>query len=1517
MRAVINLACAAIMTALAIQAASAGPLALRDSPIFMAESVPPLNMLVMGRDHKLYYEAYNDFTDIDGDNRIDTDFKPAIEYFGYFDPKTCYTYNGSRFEPAAHSENGKCKQQWSGRWLNWATTSRMDALRKVLYGGYRSTDSENGETVLERAFIPQDAHGWVKEYISYDVNGYYIRDYAPYSQPEESSTHLFGSTTLLGTTEPVLRVLKNQHTERCTKDKWGRWDCTSKNRLRAWNWASIERPVIGNTVVLGINSSGSEIRAEPLGTTESFVVRVRVCHPPQGYTKIESNCRAYVDPAKANPTPVYKPIGLLQDFGENDAMKFGLITGSYFKNTDGGVLRKAIASIKDEINLSNGTFKTDVNGIISTLNRLKVTGFGAGHEYSCRWIANRPITQGECQMWGNPIAEMMYESLRYFAGKGAPTGAFSVTANQGEENGLGLPVAAWDDPYTSNAKCAKPFQTVISDINPSYDTDNLPGANWGSFEGSLGDMNVTTLGKQMWDHEFKDKPPREVCIGQSGNDADGAPTPKEANSFGTIRGLAPEEPTKQGGYYAGAVAYYGHQHDLNAKLDDQKVSTFAVALASPLPRIDIKVGAKTVTLVPFAKSVEGSSIQAGESDFQPTDQIVDFYVDNLTSTSGRFRVNFEDVEQGADHDMDAIVVYEYEVKNGKVDVTLTSEYAAGGITQHIGYVISGTTRDGIYLEVVDQRGGDDEVDIDYWLDTPPDSERPHPNNDWDDNIALPEGQPGNATQNMKPKQPIKAKRTFEPGSSSSAVLLKDPLWYAAKWGNFQDTKTVNGKPDTGEWDSKQEGVPDSYFLVTNALTLTDQLTRAFNKIIDEDSATTSIAANSGSITTTTSAYQASFNSQYWSGNLISRHVNADGSLGKEEWHAQQKLPAHGSRNIFTVSAGIKGIPFTGSSIEKDAIRLPEIQRTEDLATAKERIEWLRGDRAKELGDNPKFRARQDVSLLGDIVNSSPVFVGAPAGRFPDTLEKDSGEVYSKFRKDHKSRAGMVYVGANDGMLHAFDSATGVEKWAFIPGAVFKNLHLLPNHRYEHRYFVDGTPVMGDAYFDKNWHTMLVGGLNKGGQSIYALDITQPEYKLDATGSVPLFKWEFTDADDADLGYTFSRPTVARMANGEWAAIFGNGYNNTENDNYVSATGNATLYIVNIKTGKRIAKIDTKVGMKADPLAQSRPNGLGTPAVVDLNQDFIVDYVYAGDIFGNVWKFDLRSSDTSKWKVAYGDAEQPLPLFVAQDDNKVRQPITSRPQVMKGVRGDGMIVLFGTGKYLEMSDRLIPDPARPQTFYGIRDRNTGTASDRLTRAELTEQTALFEGEKQFKRTDTVTKPDGSTTTVETTTKENIRVTSDNALPEDSRGWYMDLLSPGDVFNGEMQVTDSVLRNRRIIFNTLLPEEDPCSSGTAGYLMELDPYTGGRLPYSPADFNGDGKFDDKDLVTIPLPNGTVITVPASGIKQSDGGLSTPSFIAGAERPKGSGPGRNNEALLGDDLLLNAGPRALGRQSWHQVR
>ncbi|MBK9392420.1 MAG: hypothetical protein IPN40_00485 [Uliginosibacterium sp.] len=435
---------------------------------------------------------------------------------------------------------------------------------------------------------------------------------------------MFANLTLYEQTTPLLRLRQNA-------------------THRIWEWLSKERPVGGDKCAkIG---SGEE---NCTGTLTDYTVRVKVC--VSGV--LDGVCTKYSGGG-------YKPTGLLQKYGENESMHFGLLTGSYANNKSGGVLRKNVGIFTDEIDTGTGQFKLQADNdaaIVNAINRLKITGFKSDLSYECGWITDKPLPNGTCQMWGNPVGEMMYEAVRYFAGASATTN-YLTSQNAGEESTLKLPVASWKDPYKDKSQggggakyCAKPFMLTISDIYPSYDSDELPNVN----------------------SNF------------------GTGTAKDVSGFSSIRGLAPEEPTKEGSYYSAGVARWARINDVNAVKGEQKVQTFVVAMASPLPKVKIPIGASSaITVIPFAKSVDGYGVDKTQGKFQPTNQLVDFYIDEIkntdssnkdTSVNGgrpyyKFRINYEDVEQGADHDMDAIVTYTVKLNLDKtVTVSLSSDY---------------------------------------------------------------------------------------------------------------------------------------------------------------------------------------------------------------------------------------------------------------------------------------------------------------------------------------------------------------------------------------------------------------------------------------------------------------------------------------------------------------------------------------------------------------------------------------------------------------------------------------------------------------------------------------------------------------------------------------------------------------------------------------------------------------------------------------------------------------------------
>ncbi len=668
--------------------------------------------------------------------------------------------------------------------------------------------------------------------------------------------------------------------------------------------------------------------------------------------------------------------------------------------------------------------------------------------------------------------------------------------------------------------------------------------------------------------------------------------------------------------------------------------------------------------------------------------------------------------------------------------------------------------------------------------------------------------------------------------------------------------------------------------------LASALSSALSGATPRVSAAGAVALSSGAVNAHTLAFETRFDSSQWSGDVEAFALDGSGALlPTAQWSAAAAMPAAGNRQIFTV--GSSGTPEIFRWASLDAARQAALIGSDTATVGAQRLDYLRGDSSLEQRNGGTFRNRS--SELGDIVDSAPAYVGAPAFRYPDSLESAP---YSAFAAAQASRVPALYVGANDGMLHAFRADTGQELFAYLPGAVFANLAQLSDPAYSHHYFVDGSPTTGDAFYGGSWHTVLASGLNAGGQGVFALDITQPDAYRESSGASPLL-WEFTDAQDADLGDTFSRPSIVRMHNGRWAAVFGNGYNNTAPDGHASTTGDAVLYVVDLASGALLAKIDTGVGMAQDPTGGGRPNGLATAALVDVDGDGNVDYGYAGDLFGNLWKFDFTDADPANWKVAYGAGSAPAPLFVARDASGGAQPITTKPAVSRGPAGQGLIVLFGTGKYLEPGDTLLANLST-QSLYGIIDNMTGTDADQvsgrpvLTQQQITRETTLSGGAAPV----------------------SVRVTTANLLGS-NRGWYLDLISPAG-FQGEMLISDPQLSDGQVIFTTFIPSSDPCSAGGRSWLMTLDLFDGAHLDHTPYDLNGDGRFNSADYVGSGSG-----AVPASGIATTVGLTARPALLAANSSGACDYLIMAGSTGASETVCRNPGARGFGRQSWRQVR
>jgi type IV pilus assembly protein PilY1 len=707
---------------------------------------------------------------------------------------------------------------------------------------------------------------------------------------------------------------------------------------------------------------------------------------------------------------------------------------------------------------------------------------------------------------------------------------------------------------------------------------------------------------------------------------------------------------------------------------------------------------------------------------------------------------------------------------------------------------------------------------------------------------------------------------------------------------WPDPNPAKGNSNAAKIDDLRHAAYNSrglFLRTTNPDELEAALKAALNDIEIRTSSAAAVALNSGTRTTDTHLYQARFTSGSWNGQLLAFPIMANGSLGTETWDAGKVLQSQNfdtGRTILTYNPSTKsGIPFRWNSLTTAQQTALHTDSTGINDThGKERLDYLRGSKANE-GTGYGYRVR--LSPLGDLIDSNPFYVGAPP--LPDSIGPGVG--YAMFRSDYSQRTPQIVVGGNDGFLHVFDANTGQELLAYMPTMLFNNLSQLTSPTYQHRYYVDGSPTVGDVYFDrdndgtKEWHTVVVSGLRAGGQGYFALDITNP-LEFSESNASKLVLWEFSDKDDPDLGFTYSQPSIVRMANDRWAAVFGNGYNDLQTDVYTSATGHAVLYIVFLDGGLDGTWTKGTDYIKIDTLAGdfNMPNGLATPAVVDTNTDSTAEYIVAGDLRGNLWVFDVRDTDTGKWKVEYVDgSNQPAPLFIAKDAAGNPQPITGRPEVGEHPEKlGGFVVYVGTGKYLEKNDI---DTTSTQTFYGIWDKNEQTLAP-FGRSALLQQSVIAEP---------------------VVNGQTVRVTSDNVIDWTvQRGWYIDLPA-----TGERSVSDPVLRNGQIIFTTLIPNRQICEFGGTSFLMQLDVDGGRRPPYPPFDLNSDHKFDAQDTATV---NGQPTLVP-SGIGSTEGILSAPTFLS-----SGSIELRYSSGSSGGVSVLNGnpGPRAHGRQAWRQL-
>jgi Tfp pilus tip-associated adhesin PilY1 len=1265
--------------------------------------------------------------------------------------------NTGRFNPAAAGTGTYghyCTAKWSGNFLNWATMARIDIIRKVLYGGRRILDGAGsaaslgivsptvyGMTVLGRTMTPRDAHSWAKPYAGADLA----------SLVPTAALGIGAAVTICNTnsaaTETVgmMMVLNGNFPD---ADSTETYQCHKTDNAAGADFTT----GAGNQWI-----TTYRVAVKVCDTTVSLESDCDVYYDDN--TPSPTNVYTY-KPQGLLQRMAVNANGSAGTSDDTITMRFGLISGSYNKNFSGGVLRSKITDLySQEINRRTGQISS-TSKVIKTIDMFRVMGYsfssgysGASPEDGCNPSGSVPA-EGTCRSWGEPFSEMFYEAIRYFRGLAATGSATTQFYAASPDNGIqsyaigdgaanpvlsNFPVEAsgsYGDPYVTVPVvceyCAKPFVLMFGDAFPSHDSDQLPGAQ--AWTQAPSQVNPTTndtglsMSTLLTNSQMDTLDPiTSVIVGDIGGTTDSLCSAKATTTYLNIRGLCPEEPGKYGTYYLPMLAHYAKTTDLRGALGNdttnsvkQSITTYAVVASAPVPILEFTVGGKKVQLNPAfhsgcpaaAGAAPGSDpnrfagcAAAGTGGWSPPSatykgnkgELVSFEIcaNNDEAVNGYtscYEIMFNDATYGGDWDLD--LRYRLYVKTTATNIMVKTKpvYAASGNGNWAGYNINGVSGGNVTADPTSATGGgalSNTGSGEYY------------------DIRCGAGITGNSVGCQRYfGNPVVAQtvpyslaveRTFTV-TGSNAGLLKDPLWYASKYGGFKDSDKVSttgyNLPDkTAEWDANGDGLPDTYFFAQNPLELEGKLAAAFAAILNQTSSGTAASVLSSSTTGEGAIYQSYFYPTQFEaereikyagytqslfvdtyGNFredtvkdnrlvltedrivvtrydslndrlaIDIYVDANGD-GKADPTRDTSVPPDGildtafcddaphqcdkiladinpiweggrnlalmspsSRTIFTWvdldnNKLVKNIaPPTGAATEEyivfDSTNVNKLTGYLNLSgapaayTAANIIDFIRGTQVTGLRDRTltvKDLSGSPVSAvwkLGDSVYSTPVVVGAPRERY-DLLYGDS--TYTAFYSLYKNRRQVAYLGANDGMMHAFnvgfynqgDDTVGTpakiehgwfsntstadgrgvnigdELWGFIPQELLPHLRWLADPSYTHVYYVDLKPKVTDvriftpdADHPGGWGTILIGGFRMGGscgicttqgqKMNFAADFNGDSvadaartflssyFVLDVTNpdKVPTLLWSFSDQN---LGFTTSYPAVARVS----------------------------------------------------------------------------------------------------------------------------------------------------------------------------------------------------------------------------------------------------------------------------------------------------------------------------------------------------------------------------------------------------
>lgn len=1323
----------------------------------------------------------------------DNSYAPTTEYIGYYDAESCYLYNNGAtaaeryyYRTGAATDRACGGSGFSGNFLNWATSSAIDILRYGLTGGDRVVDTST-LTVLQRAVLPTG------------------RFYGDNNFPSKilSSTHAPGA---------VPDTLRNGHTG----------SIYITNCLNRMHYGTAAR--VGSCAAPGADSN--------LGATQASLQIGPVSGPTAGnLTGTWTNCATE---------------------GNTCTFPAGTKEVAYGTNLNGG------GWITFPVYSTSGTIGCN-NTMTGSTNDPK-----SGSAKECRyrdytpgWTPTIPasvltadnffytrVRVCESDASGNLLDPRASLCLRYPNGNYKPVGNLQKSSDRVRVAAFGYLNDSPADPQRYGGVLRAPMKYVgpkhfnsnfslLSSTNPKQEWDEStgvfvrdPDAGGGPSSGSGSNWPGQSISGVI---NYLNQFGRHGTFGQY----------KTYDSVGelyyeSMRYLQGLQPTNIDNTVGGSAIYnindtmrdgfpvyttWTDPHPAVSGMSDYScVKNNIVGIGDVNTHNDRRIPGNPSTRAGKGDAERASDVAANEPNFREWTRVVGAFESggSRTYTDGRGVTQTTSNPNTADTTLSNI-------HNDNIGADNASYYMAGIAYWANTHDIRGTTWTG---NTAAQRPGM-RVST-YWLDV----------NEY--------GQQTNTTTHRR-----------------------NQFYLTAKYGGFKDV-TGTGNPfksytpgtttivnSNENWerattdDAKREA--KNYFLSSSAREVLAALDEIFANISAEANSIAGGAISTQRLTTSGGEiYQAQFDPADWSGDLIAYPVSVSASNVVEigvplnsPWRNSASAPVGAagklddladieSRKIYVGYNTTAATPVFGSTefkwaslntVTQDALRTPPYAASAPMDAAsvgQARLSYLRGDRSGEISGI--FRRRG--SRLGDIVNSGVAYSDRPV------VQRFADSAYATFYDTYKNRKKALFVGANDGMMHAFDADTGSELFAYIPSWLVPRLPALTSSSYVHAAYADGSPEVAEAKVGSDWKTVLVSGTGGGGQGVFALDVSDPS-AFDNNSVL----WEFTDRHDPEMGNVIGHPKILKFnvgagtatPNPKYFAVFASGVNNYADDGYRATCavvddycGAPALFMLDLSKGKTEAWVlgVNYFKVRFPVRSATMASGLSEFAYRAGPADEVT-YIYAGDLQGNVWKLDFTATTAANWSLAnlsyFKSGSEPIPMFVAQDSLGNRQPITMEPALVFG-SNRSIIVAFGTGKYLEVADNS--GPYKAQSVYAILDNNSPTPDSASPLAAIAGRGRLA----------------GATTVTAGAVDIPVfawgRATSDTGTTKS--GWYFDFFnarsidanSDGDYTDsgdtqgtGERQISGMGVLAGKLVFGTVIPAVSSCSAG-AGNLYIVD-------------------------------------------------------------------------------------------------